>query len=162
MNSMKCIISTAVLLALGLGVAMSAPRSEDTRQAAGSRGKEGQLRTVSMKVGSKDIRAVVADTMPSRQEGLLRWESISDDEGMLLDFVFPDKLAIHMQGMKFPIDAVWMDAQGVIQVIYENIAPNSGQVYPSMIACRYCLELKGGFCKKYGVKTGRKVQFDVR
>jgi uncharacterized protein len=159
MNTMRYSVLAASVLALGLGLATSAPRAEGTPQPAS---KEGRLRTISMTVGSKDIRAAVADTMPSRQEGLLGWKSITDSEGMLLDFVFPDKLAIHMQGMKFPIDAVWIDTHGVIQVIYENIAPNSGQIYPSMIACRYCLELKAGFCKKYDVKIGQKVRFNAR
>jgi len=162
MNGLTYLVTATLLMACGLGLATTAGLSESAARDQGSRGKPGTLRTVSMTVGTKDIRATVADTIPSRREGLLGWETISDDEGMLLDFVFPEKQAIHMQGMKFPIDAVWIDARGVILLIYENIAPNSGQIYPSEFPCRYCLELKAGFCKRYGVKTGQTVRFNAR
>jgi len=128
---------------------------------------EGQMninpaqRTISVTLGNQTIRAVVAETDASRTEGLLRWNQITEDTGMLLDFAMEGKYAIHMQGMKFPIDAVWIDAKGVIKLIYDDIHPNSGQIYPSMFPCRYCLEIKSGFCKKYGIKIGQIVQFGI-
>jgi uncharacterized membrane protein (UPF0127 family) len=116
-------------------------------------------RTISITLGNQTIRAVVADTDASRREGLLGWSQITEERGMLLDFAMEQQYAIHMQGMKFPIDAVWIDANGLIKLIYEDIAPNSGLIYPSMFPCRYCLEIKSGFCKKYGIKIGQTVQF---
>ncbi|HMK37555.1 MAG TPA: DUF192 domain-containing protein [Desulfomonilaceae bacterium] len=118
-----------------------------------------KLETVPVTLGGKTVFASHANEDWSRTEGLLKWSTITEDEGMLLDFKLPGQHAIHMQGMKFPIDAVWIDAQGVIKLIYEEIPPNSGQVYPSLFSCRYCLELKSGFCKKYGVKIGQTLTF---
>ena len=69
--------------------------------------------------------------------------------------------AIHMQGMKFPIEAVWIDGTKTIRLIYQNIQPNSGVTYPSLFRRMYCLELKAGFCKKYNVKIGSKVVFGL-
>jgi len=116
-------------------------------------------RTISVTLGNQTIRAVVAETDASRRDGLLGWSQITEEKGMLLDFAMERQYAIHMQGMKFPIDAVWIDANGLIKLIYEDIAPNSGLIYPSMFPCRYCLEIKSGFCKKYGIKIGQTVQF---
>ncbi len=115
-----------------------------------------------MKIGIGDthIQATVANTDATRIRGLLGWSSITDEQGMLLDFLVPGEYAIHMQGMKFPIDAVWIDTHGEIKVIYPSIAPNSGMVYPSMFPVRYCLELNAGFCKRHNVQMGRKVEFD--
>ena len=76
---------------------------------------------------------------------------------MLLDFIRPGLFAIHMQGMKFPIDALWIDSNGVIKLIYADIQPDSGSRYPSMLPVRYCLEVHVGFCKKHGIKEGQKV-----
>ena len=116
-------------------------------------------RTISVTLGNQTIRVVVADTDASRRDGLLGWSQITEERGMLLDFAMERQYAFHMQGMKFPIDAVWIDAKGLIKLIYEDIAPNSGLIYPSMFPCRYCLEIKSGFCKKYGIKIGQTVQF---
>lgn len=116
-------------------------------------------RTISVTLGKRTIKVVVADTDASRREGLLGWGQITEDTGMLLDFAVQEEYAIHMQGMKFPIDAVWVDANGLIKVIYEDITPNSGLIYPSMFPCRYCLEIKAGFCRKYGIKAGENVRF---
>ncbi len=116
---------------------------------------------VAINLGSKVVKASLANTGPLRVEGLLGWTTINDDSGMLLDFIHEGIYAIHMQGMKFPIDAVWIDTSDTIRLIYENIAPDSGTTYPSMFPSRYCLELKSGFCKKYNVRSGQKISFGV-
>ncbi len=120
---------------------------------------DGKLQTVAVTLGAKTIHAALANTTASRIQGLLGWNSIDDDTGMLLDFLVDTKSAIHMEGMKFPIDAIWADTNGEIKLIYEDIQPNKGLTYPSMFPSRYCLEVKAGFCKKYGVKAGQKIRF---
>jgi uncharacterized protein len=117
------------------------------------------LRSSSITLGNKTILAKIADNDSSRTQGLLGWTTINEETGMLLDFPLESNYAIHMQGMKFPIDAIWIDSKGEIKLIYEDIQPNSGLTYPSMFPCRYCLEVKAGFCKKFGVKIGQKVSF---
>lgn len=112
-------------------------------------------------LGGQTLRATIADTEKTLTEGLLGWSKISEKDGMLLVFSVPGQYAIHMQGMKFPIDALWIDTNGVIKLIYEDIPPNSGRIYPSMFPCRYCLEIKAGFCSKYGVKAGQTVRLGV-
>lgn len=116
---------------------------------------------VSVSVGSRTIKATLANTDQLRIEGLLGWSKIDDDSGMLLEFLVDGSYSIHMQGMKFPIDVIWIDSSDTIRLIYENIAPNSGTTYPSMFPSRYCLEVKAGFCKRYNVRSGQKVVFGV-
>jgi uncharacterized membrane protein (UPF0127 family) len=113
--------------------------------------------TVPITLGARIITATLANTDATRIEGLLGWAQIGEDQGMLLDFIRPGVFAIHMQGMKFPIDALWIDSNGVIKLIYSQIQPNSGIVYPSLFKIRYCLEIAAGFCKKYGIKTGDRI-----
>ncbi len=116
---------------------------------------------VAINLGSKVVKASLANTGPLRVEGLLGWSTINDDSGMLLDFQHEGIYSIHMQGMKFPIDAVWIDASDTIRLIYENIVPDSGMTYPSMFPSKYCLELKSGFCKRHNVRSGQKISFGV-
>lgn len=121
----------------------------------------GRMQTVAVSLGGKTIRAVLANTSESRMQGLLGWNSIDEETGMLLDFLIDAQGAIHMQGMKFPIDAIWADTNGEIKLIYQDIQPDRGLTYPSMFPSRYCLEVKAGFCKKYGVQAGQTLRFGV-
>jgi uncharacterized protein len=120
-----------------------------------------RMATVPITLGGKTIRANVADTDFLLRTGLLEHKTISDDEGMLLFFQLPGEYAIHMEGMKFPIDAIWIDDKDEIKLVYESIPPNSGVTYPSLFRCKYCLEVKAGFCKRFGIKAGQTVKFGV-
>jgi uncharacterized membrane protein (UPF0127 family) len=120
---------------------------------------QAEMKTVPITLGTTTIHALVADTDETRIRGLLGHQSLSDQEGMLLDFILPGEYAIHMQGMRFPIDAVWIDAPGKVVLTYENIAPNGGRIYPSMFSVRYCLELNAGFCRRFNVRIGDRVSF---
>ncbi len=117
------------------------------------------LRKVPTQIGDTSIQSYVADSDRTRIDGLLVWNTIGENQGLLLDFVRPGEYAIHMQGMKFPIDAVWIDEKDVITLVYKNIQPNSNMTYPAMFPVRYCLELKAGFCKRHNVRIGQKVTF---
>ena len=148
-----------LLVAIILGLSFEVPWADEPQRAENSDVARLRLKTVSISLNRVTIRALVADNDPARRQGLLGWDRITDDLGMLLDFVVPGQYAIHMQGMKFPIDAIWIDSGGNTQRIYEEIPPNSGQIYPSMFPCRYCLEVKAGFCKRNQIKMGQKVKF---
>lgn len=148
--------ATTVLLILG---GLSAASSYHVLTGEAAENAMAKLSAVPVTLGGKAITAFVANDGRSRTEGLLNWDTITEDQGMLLDFILPAEYAIHMQGMKFPIDAVWIDANRVIRLVYEDIRPNSGQVYYSLFPCRYCLELQAGFCRKFGVKVGQTIGF---
>lgn len=113
---------------------------------------------VAVSLGNRTIKATLANTNASRIEGLLGWKSINDDSGMLLDFPREGIYSIHMEGMKFGIDAIWVDSKDTIRLIYENILPDSGVTYPSMFPSRYCLEVKAGFCKRFSVRSGQRIK----
>ncbi len=153
--SCKWLRSRALILMLAAAIAGATGYGETAQAAEVSK----PLSTMPITLDSKTVTASIANQEWSRVEGLLKWDAITDDQGMLLDFVLPSEYAIHMQGMKFPIDAVWIDANGIVKLIYENIQPDSGQIYASYFPCRYCLELKAGFCKRYGIKIGQTVVF---
>ena len=126
-------------------------------QVQGQMNSNPEQREISITLGNQTIHTVVAENDASRRQGLLGWSQITEERGMLLDFAMEGQYAIHMQGMNFPIDAVWIDANGLIKLTYEGIIPDSGLIYPSMFPCRYCLEIKSGFCKKHGIKIGQTV-----
>lgn len=156
-------ISSAVfLLIFAASAAMiGVTRAENPPEGRRAWARSDDMRPVPISVGNTTVQTVIADTERARIRGLLGWTSIRDDIGMLLDFGIEGEYAIHMEGMKFAIDALWIDTSGLIKVIYQDIKPNSGMVYPSMFPCRYCLEINAGFCKRHQVKIGQKVRFGV-
>lgn len=148
-----------VVLVLGLFGLANVIGADDKGDPVRSAKRGGDEVTILITVGGKTIHAVIADEDKSRGRGLLGWETITEEQGMLLDFLREGDYAIHMETMKFPIDAIWIDGSGTIRLIYPEIMPNKGLTYPSMFPCRYCLEVKAGFCKKYSVKIGQQVKF---
>jgi hypothetical protein len=155
-------LTLGVITALLPILISNAGLADDSSAAGKPQTKAGELPTLAVTVGQKKLTASVANNDHTRRQGLLGWTSITDDQGMLLDYGIEGKHAIHMQGMKFPIDAVWMDKGGVVTLIYPEIVPNSGLTYPSIFSSRYCLELKAGFCNRHGVKIGGRVRFGTR
>ena len=152
------ILASVCLLILATGQRLI-ERPAIAAETASPQNPSQNLRSMTLTLGNKTIMAKVADNDASRIEGLLGWTNIDDETGMLLDFILEGNYAIHMQGMKFPIDAIWIDSKGAVRQIYDDIQPDSGQIYPSTFPCRYCLEVKAGFCKKFGVKIGQSVSF---
>ncbi|MBI5569362.1 MAG: DUF192 domain-containing protein [Desulfomonile tiedjei] len=155
-KSLLLAVVLPVVTGLVIAVAMVETSGSTQDPAAAT---ENKVRKVPLTIGHKTIQAVLADTEALRVQGLLGWDRITSETGMLLDFKMEGTYAIHMQGMKFPIDAIWVDSKGVVKLIYETIPANSGQIYPALFPCRYCLEVKAGFCKEYGVKIGSIMQF---
>ncbi len=143
------LVASMMLLVNTVGAAEGTSPNQDVER----------VKKLTVTLGSKSLQAVMADTEPLRVSGLLGWESITDDQGMLLAFDREDQYAIHMQGMKFPIDALWIDTKGKILLIYKSIYPNAGHPFPSFFPSKYCLELKAGFCDRWHVQDGQFVQF---
>ncbi len=121
LGSRSCLLNLAFVLSICMGgwVTLSIAAETPSPQSPSP-----NLRSLSVTLGSKTILAKVADNDSSRTQGLLGWSSINEETGMLLEFPSEADYAIHMQGMKFPIDAIWIDSKGLIRLIYEDIQPN--------------------------------------
>jgi hypothetical protein len=128
-----------------------------THEQAGEGGR--MMRKVKIRAPKGVLVAEIADTEPLRLKGLLGKSELKENRGMLLDFIRTGYYAIHMRGMAFPIDAVWIDETGRVVNLYQNIKPDSGRVYPSVKSVRYCLEIRAGSAKLKGLTVGSRVRF---
>ncbi len=111
------------------------------------------LRTIQLK--GQTIRISVADTGASREQGLGGRAGLAEDEGML--FVFPKdgEYAFWMKDMRFPIDIMWLSADGSIVYMAQNVSPDSfPQTFRPDVPARYVLELPSGYAKEYNVVVG--------
>ncbi|MBI5172435.1 MAG: DUF192 domain-containing protein [Candidatus Melainabacteria bacterium] len=98
-------------------------------------------------------RASVARSFFRRLKGLLGTDSLPDGEGLLLS---PCN-SIHMFGMKYAIDVVFLDKELVVVDVLENIAPGkASRVYRKAYSC---LELPAGKVNLTGTTAGDKLGF---
>jgi uncharacterized membrane protein (UPF0127 family) len=95
---------------------------------------------------------VVADTWETRRKGFLGRTSLLSGEGMLLTPCF----SIHMVGMKFPLDVVFLDRDYRVVGIDKNVKP--GTLNSSCRKAHSTLELPEGTVAAKRIEKGDVLQ----
>jgi len=96
-------------------------------------------------------KVIMADSFLSRIQGLLWRDRLNRGEGLLLR---PCN-SIHMFGMRYPIDAVFLDKAGSVVGLIENIKP--WRVSAVFFKATACLELPAGTISSTGTTVGDKL-----
>jgi uncharacterized protein len=84
------------------------------------------------------VRVLMADSLYGRLRGFLFRKAPVMGEGILLT---PCK-GIHMYGMRFPLDVLFIEHTGRVMAIHEGLAP--GRRTPVYTQSNYALELPAG------------------
>ena len=105
----------------------------------------------------------VAVTPQERSDGLSGWPGLERDEGML--FIYPGESTpgFWMRGMLFPLDIVWIDAQGVVAGVSADLPPASGSQPPTYYPprpIRYVLEINAGLAGELGIGAGSQATLE--
>ncbi|MDO8567008.1 MAG: DUF192 domain-containing protein [bacterium] len=105
--------------------------------------------------GGVSLRIQYATTPAEQEKGFSSRESIAPDEAMLFVFKKDDYYGFWMKDTLVPLDIFWLDAQGQVVSIAQNIATSTypNVFYPSVPA-RYVLETSAGFANEHTIKTG--------
>jgi uncharacterized membrane protein (UPF0127 family) len=108
-----------------------------------------ELLRVTVKHNNKLIgdKIKVADTFLARFRGLMMRPGLEEGEGLLIS---PCN-SIHMMFMRFPIDAIFLDAGNQIKALYRKLSPWIGfsSLHRDVTSV---LELKAGMIDNSGVK----------
>src|SRR6266581_4925910 len=83
-------------------------------------------------------RLAIAESIFSRMKGLLGRNSLDDGEGLLIR---PSK-GIHTFGMKFPIDAIFLNKENRITAVSKELPPN--RLTPIYFSAACVIELPAG------------------
>jgi uncharacterized membrane protein (UPF0127 family) len=97
----------------------------------------------------------VADNPLTRMKGLLGRETLNVDEGLL---IVPCS-SIHMFGMKFPLDVIFLTRENVVTDFVENIAP--GKIYTAKRhhgKAHSALEVAAGTVAQKGLQRGDQLE----
>lgn len=115
---------------------------------------------LAVSVGALTFRVEVAQTDEERIRGLSERDFMVADRGMLFIFDQSDYHGIWMRGMRFPIDILWLDDNGVVVDLREKVLPETyPEVFRPRRPARYVLEINAGLSHSYGVNVGSSVKF---
>ncbi len=115
--------------------------------------------TVLMPKGALEVE--VANTRASRELGLSGRERMGDDEGLLFVFDEPGRYGFWMKDMKFSLDIIWINQNGVVVDIERKVTPESYKEKKTFInksEAVYVLEINSGLSEKFGLYLGSKVK----
>ncbi|MBK7838156.1 MAG: DUF192 domain-containing protein [Candidatus Obscuribacter sp.] len=100
-------------------------------------------------------RAKVARSFFTRLKGLLGTESLAPGSGLWIE----PCAAIHMFGMRYAIDAVFVDKHNVVVGFCIEIPP--GAVSPNFKGARSCIELSSGSIICSGTQVGDTITWSA-
>jgi len=107
------------------------------------------------------VNARIADTPPKRYTGLSDTESLGSDEGMLFVHDTEERQAYVMREMAFPLDIVFVGADGTITRIHHAERPPEGTANTELTRytgrAQYVLEVPYNYTVDHGIDAGDRV-----
>lgn len=94
----------------------------------------------------------VADTSAKRRTGLLKHESLGDGEGL---WIVPCE-AVHMVGMKFAIDVIYLSRERKVVKTRSRLEP--GWTFSMCLTAHSVLELPAGVLDRTGTAKGDQLE----
>ncbi len=98
-------------------------------------------------------RIMIADSFWTRFRGLLSRSGLEEGEGLLISPCW----SIHCLGMKFAIDAIFLDKDYRVVAIHPDMNPGATA---SNRKARYVLELKAGEAAKHNIQVGEQLRIE--
>lgn len=96
----------------------------------------------------------LADTIKSRMVGLLGSNDLNPCNALLILRC----AQVHTFGMKYPIDAVFIDRKGIIKKVVKMLKPNR---FAGSVGSCAVLELRSGAAQKVGFERARRLTWDM-
>jgi uncharacterized membrane protein (UPF0127 family) len=115
-------------------------------------------RFTTISVNGQSFKAEISDTNALQELGLSYRPSLPVNQVMLFVFPEPSTWGIWMKGMNFPLDILWLDANGTVVDLDQNVAAST---YPNIFTPRspatYVIEANVGWIAANNVALGTVV-----
>jgi uncharacterized membrane protein (UPF0127 family) len=115
------------------------------------------LPTVTMQIGSKPFTLEVANTLSTRERGLMQRDSMPAGHGMIFVFDNEDRLGFYMKNTRIPLDIVFVNAAGVV-VSIKQMKPYDLKTTYTDAPAKWAIELNAGAAAGAGLKVGDALQ----
>ena len=122
------------------------------------------LKNVEVKIDDKTFHAEIADTMLSREKGLMFRKEMPKENGMLFVFSTEGTYKFWMLNTSIHLDMIWMDKDKKIIFIQQDAEPCRFipcKTYGPNQSAAYVLEINANLTKKYGINVGDKASFKL-
>lgn len=110
-----------------------------------------------IKIGGTTARLQLAINLSEMQRGLMGRTDLGVDEGMVFIYGEPQRMSFWMRNTPTPLDIGFFDAQGVLKEVYPLYPYDETPVQSNGTALKYAVEMKQGWYKANGLKTGAKL-----
>ena len=118
--------------------------------------------TLHIKGGDRVVKGPLRATRTERSVGLMyRKKRLSPDEGMLFMMDGDADHSFWMRNTLIPLDMVFIDRDGTVVGMLEDVAPKTDIGRSVGKPSRFVLELDGGWCRRFGLKPGDRVDFEI-
>jgi uncharacterized protein len=116
-------------------------------------------------INGLQLNAEIPTTRELMATGLAVKNELREDESMLFVFEKPSRDSFWMKDMRFPIDIMWIDSNGRVVQIEQNLQP-----CPLVLVCpsyapaldsQYVLETVSGLSQRYNIGLGTEVKIDL-
>jgi len=108
------------------------------------------------------VDAWVADTWPKQYTGLSDTEALDDGQGMLFVFDGEGDRSFVMRDMAFPLDMVFVAANGTITTIHHAPVASDGDLTQYTGRAKFVLEVPMGYTNETGVEVGDRIRIEGR
>ena len=124
--------------------------------------KEGEL-SFNKKENNQPIKTIdieIAEGEADTALGLMYRYSMSENMGMLFIMDTEELCTFWMKETYISLDIIFLNNNLEIVNIHKYAQPLSEQSVPSVKKAKYVVEVVGGFCDKFGIKKGDRINFD--
>lgn len=122
------------------------------------------ISSATIKINNTTLNVIYARTEQEKTKGLGYRDSLEKDTGMLFVYPKPQIWTFWMQGMRFPLDFLWIEKNQVADIT-ENVPPpsqtnNQPVVVQPKVPVSLILEVNAGWIKEHNIKIGDKITFN--
>lgn len=112
-----------------------------------------------------ELNADVPITSELMAKGLAVKNQLKESEAMLFVFEESAQHSFWMKDMKFPIDIIWLDSDGKVVHIEQNLQPCVSVLictsYSPDIDSQYVLETVAGFTQRHNISVGTDIDVEL-
>jgi len=123
--------------------------------------KQGELTFISAKgkiISGIDIE--LADNESAHAMGLMFRTKMEEKQGMLFIFQTEEEHSFWMKNTIIPLDIIFLNAKKEIIKIHKSTAPYQEEPgYESGKPAMYVIEVNAGYCDKFNIEEGCKINF---
>ncbi len=123
--------------------------------------EEGSLSIIKNNDAEVKIKIEVADDPTEQEIGLMYRTKLPENGGMFFISDREEMKSFWMKNTKIPLDIIYINSNKEIVTIHKNTIPMSKKSLASSKPAIFVLEVNAGFCDKFSIKNGDRIEYKL-